>query len=1260
MKRTLLFLCALFACLAPLFVASFASAQSEVEEASLDALDFPIIFAKQHNYQGLHIYDTYYQYRPGGGIYVLENPSDPPEKRRARPIIDPTTPETLGEGVYSWPALSYDATKLLFCFKGAPNGNTNIYEIGVDGRGLRQVTNFDFEPNSYCGSGAGWHDYQPDYLPDGRIVFTSTRYSGLVPCANNGVALVFVMNADGSDLHPLSVNNVTEFNPTTLEDGRIVFGRWEYIDKNALTIQSLWTVYPDGTNETALFANNMVFPEAILQPRPVPGRPDLLVGVFAGHNGPPRGAIACVDVSGDKDDPNAIFNFEYPDVSTFDRGQSCDPWPLNENVVLYSGMIADRLPCEEPTNPNAPQRIGAVLPQPKGSYNSLLMIDRNGRRVEILRDDSIDLHYPIPLVPRTKPRVAPDSVDRSQNVGRFFVNDVYKGLEGVERGAVKWLRVVEETSRVSPSPGSNGLNQTFSISAALSWSPKNYLGIVPVKEDGSVYFEVPSGRAVYFQLLDENYRLVRSMRTFVQAAQGATRSCVGCHEYGPPELTDAGAVRYPKDAAERLADESWGGGYLDYPSQIQPIWNAKCVECHGGREIAAGLDLSGGWTRAFNVSYENLTSRRRNQYQIDLIAGVCCMNGTAHYSCKFFAPYEHGSGAAPLAKLLLEDPIHRELLTKEERELVFTWIDSNGLYFGSWDYTASGPLLAPWEDAKRELIAVMEAPENGCASCHADESGRVRRFENDWINLERPEASRILRAPLAKSEGEKNASTGLALCRARKFDQKFLRLGVMSGGQYEHAVKELRMFPTQEWREWDESGEPIATFKSTDDPVYSQMTAIIERARARALANPRIDMPNACDAPGGIVEGASRQILPQPLPTRPIKFDADVDAESVVKLRWERSARTIGLVFELWRGETPDFAPEEGTLLTKTTRFEFDDKTALVGKNYYALVPVSDPTTTCGSYRLSKESVESDKFPILRGTPLRKSAEVPTLSAPNAPRDLKATSEIERVSLKWNAPLETVRFNVYRQAPNEAEKTKLTPSPIFERAFNDETATPGVEYRYFVAATTRRDVESEPTQVAASAKVAPKLVLLDAPFETSFDARSDLSEQVATPETRGNATIKDGALKTTDGAFLVFPHRDEYCPKRRFTLELEVYFDAPGVMPVVVGAGKWNNSGWFLQRFQNKWRFHFAGVDCDGKTEAPVGSWLRVVAKYDGEKLRVFQDGQVVGEVACNAVAKPWRGDLFVGQYSAQQEPSYQFVGKIRNLKILDYVETNE
>ncbi|MDR2643612.1 MAG: hypothetical protein LBC74_12545 [Planctomycetaceae bacterium] len=1187
-------------------------------------IETPLLFVKRHNYLGLHIYDTFYKWRPGGGIYVLENPADPPEKHRIRPVIDPTTPQTLGEGMYSHPDLSWDAKRILFCFKGSSNDGTSIYEIGVDGKGLRKITDCKSNfCNKYQGVGRGNHDFMPAYLPDGRIVFTSTRYSGLVPCANNGVNILHVMNADGSNIHPISVNNVNEFDPSIMPDGRILFGRWEYIDKNALTQQSAWSVFPDGTNETALFANNLVFPEATLQLRSVPNVPYLICSTFAKHNGPPRGSIAMIDLRKGKDEIAAITNFEHPKNPTYDHGESCDPFPLSENLVVYSGQFA------------------------RGQKNSIMLINRNGNRTVLISDPRIDLHNPIPIEPRPIPPIISDQTDNSKTEGDFFVQDVYAGLPNVPRGSIKWLRVIEETSRISPSPGPTILNQTFLVSAALAFSSKNYLGIVPVEKDGSAFFSVPSGKAVYFQLLDENYKLVRSMRTFIQAVPGTTRSCFGCHEYIVPAKESA---RKGTGEVRRLKPESWGSGPIDYPSMIQPILNRNCVSCHGGEKgIAAGLDLTGGWTEYFNNSYENLVSRREVVYSSPLIGGIDCMNGTANWSAQIFGTYEHGSGKAPLADVVVSGHKKRfPNMTQTERELMLAWIDTNGLYYGTWNYTKNGYTIPQWQKLKSDLINVMK--EAGCASCHADEKGNIRRFEPDWINLEKPEWSRILRAPLPdvtsvtsnkdkisankKSNGSSEQNLGLGFCRAGKVDQNWRRLLMPTNSSYEHAVRELNRFPRQIWRNWDKdvskTGEPVISFASTSDPYYQKMLRLIDSARYEILNNPRIDMPGAIS-----IGGQFRQIIPTPLPNRQIGFTVKTNPDSSVLLQWEQSAETYGLTFNIYRNNN---------LIATTTAFKWIDIEAEIGRNKYSLIPESNGK---------------------KGLPVRVEINVPKAELSTKVESLVAEPSTGSVKLYWRNQFDNVTYSVsyevWRQevTPNAQWNNLTQNNPVKSLSFNDRSVKADKIYRYKIRPVfLRGEFGDYSNEVEAYVKAIPRITVFESTLQNSISAKL-ANSSIVKGDLRGDAKLTMESLEIPSRGGLIFPNREEYNAEEQIEVDFWVQINELSQMPVLVSFGQWNVSGWFVQFLTGRLRWHCNGVDCDGGTIV-VGKWTHLVCQYDGETLRIVQDGKKVAEKQANSRQTPnWKGKLIIGNYTDEANPQYQLKGCIKDIKITNYIKEN-
>lgn len=1163
-----------------------------IETEMLSMLDAPLLFVKRHSYQGAHIYDTFYKWPPGGGgIYVLENPSAPRAQWKIRSVIDATTPETLGGGVYTHPEISWDGKKLLFCYKADPDGCTLIYEIGVDGTGLRKVSDPSDLVSHNKGKTAGMHDLSPSYLPDGRIVFLSTRPAGLVPCNNTGVSILHVMNADGSDIHPISVNSENEFDPTVLPDGRVVFGRWEYVDKNALTMQSLWSIHPDGTEETAVFANNMVLPEAALDVRPVPGT-SLLAVTLAKHNAPPRGSIAYIDPSKGKNGTDALFNFEHHDQPDYDQGNSSEPYPLGRDTVIFSGRS-------------------------QWTRNAIEMMDRRGNRIVVLSDPDICLHSPMLVKSRPLPRAIPERTDRSKKKGAFLVLDVYEGLDGVERGDAKWLRVVEETSRVSASPGTkNPFNQTFLVSASLSFSTKIYHGRVPISEDGSVHFNAPSGRALYFQVLDEDKRLIQSMRTFVQAAPGVTRACVGCHERKSRSAT----MTYARDTKVSgggpidLEPESWGTGFMDYPSMIQPIWNKHCVSCHGGDQGMAGrLDLSGGWTKYFNISYENLVDRRETQLTAHLIAGIDTMNGTAHWSAPLRAPRSHGSAVAPLAEAVMDD--HHgasKHLSEPERDLIMAWIDSNGLYSGTWDYTDHGYGLRDWDAIRGKLSAQMSLA--GCTNCHGDSVG------SDWFNLQSPEQSRILRAPLV---AEKKGN-GLAICRDHKMDPRRRRTRLLVDG-YAHAVKPLSAFAPQPVPPIQQGGQPHVSFASTDDPHYQTMLAIIHKGQQQVLATPRIDMPGAV-----ATSGECRMFVAPSVPERSPVLEARVEQLGGVRLKWERSASTIGLRAEVHRSDQQNFTPSDKTLLTETLLAHHVDMTARVGEQQYALVLKSETR---------------------RSEPMRTTINVPPPPAP-LPPGLEAHAAAGHVKLEWYSEgSPTLRYHVDRAESKSDRFMRLTTEPISALHYCDMQAEIGIKYVYVVRSVSRYGIES-PRSMAVSATALPEIQepVFVATFSDNADARLHPSG-AAKGTLHSPARVAGGVLDLSAGGHASFAHREMFGLHRSLSVECWVNMAEDDKMPVIVSCGRWNEAGWFLQRIGSGWRWHVGGINCDGGAPS-VGRWSHLVATFDGHTARLYQNGELVTEKAGVAVTSSWNGPLMVGQYSAGPHASYQVRGKISEMRI--------
>jgi len=1163
-----------FALSAAVLVSAGPAAAAEAKPSLTALLDAPLLFIKRHPYMAGHIYDDYYTWRPGGGIYVIENPGDPPGKRRVRTVIDPTTRPTLGEGVYRDANLSWDARRIVFAFKGQAGGNTSIYEIGIDGRGLRRLT----DPGADCkrplpprALGRGRHDITPCYLPDGRIVFTSTRPAGRVPCFNSEVDILHVMNADGSDVHPISVNNVNEFDPSVLPDGRIVFGRWEYVNKTALYMQSLWTIWPDGSNETALFANNLAKPTAVLDVRPVPGS-HKVVASLTPHNGQAVGAIAVIDPRLGKNSLAAITNFTPKYPTKMDQGLRrgpSDPWPLSENVIMFAD--------------NA-----------KGT-GGIFLAHRDGRRELVYSDPKITCYSPMLVKPRPRPPVLRGHVEAEGTNGRFFVQDIYHGLAGVTRGEVTRIRVVEETARISGLPGGGRWwNQAFLTSWQGSYVTKNVIGVVDVREDGSAFFEVPPGRALYLQALDAEGRALRSMRTFIQATPGRTRSCVGCHEnkmIAPPLGARRPQARLHRPA--RIRDESWGSGFVDYPTMVQPILDRHCVTCHGGAKgIAGGLDLSGGWTWAFNISYETLIKNT-------LVGFLNCHNGAVN-TARILPARAHGSGPAPLANVLVSGHKKRIAnLTRAERDLIMAWMDLNCSYFGTYNYTEHATCTAVLQ-AGTELGGVMRRA--GCTKCHAPTVG------NDWINLRTPRRSRILRAPLARTKG----GPGLAWCRDRKARAP-LRLVTQR-------VQPPDVFRPRRTPAPDPGGREVVSFASTDDTTHQAMLGIIERARGAALARARVDMPGA-----DIIPGQCRLLAPLDVPETAPQPEA-VAERGEVTLTWPRRSMQIGLTFEVHRGADEHFPPTGKTRLGTTTMFGFVDRDAPGGRQHYAVIAM---------------------YEAAHSLPARVSVHVEPPPPPEAPTRLTASGQPGRVILSWRSAGPRSRYVVYRKAAGAAKAVKVTPEPTSSTTYFDHPPEPG-QYVYQVRTVGRGGVESPPAGVTAKALPQRKTATFVALAGDGRATRADGSKVAIRPH--GRARISGGQLDLTAGGHATVGHIPEFDLDRSFSVECWIRFDRLSRMPVVLACGSYGANGWFVQAYQNRWRWHVGGTSCDGG-KVVTGTWVHVAATFDGARAAFYQDGKKVASVPCRPDLTPWTGPLVIGQYSKQAD-TFQVFGRLADLKL--------
>jgi len=691
-----------------------------------------LVFVKRKPYSSDHYYTDLNngtspdRFLPENGIYILNL-----RTRAERPVVK-TADMPGGKGLIGKISLSFDAKKILFDFRQDPGAGFRIWEVNSDGTGLRQVS---FPPPDEAEKAARWNrswhtdDIHPCYLPDGKIIFSSTRSEHTVLCGGSShlvAPTMHRMDADGSHVEQLTRSPVSEFCPVMLDDGRVMYHRWEYIDKGARVAKTVWTMNPDGSRPQELYGVADDSTTIYMYPQPLPGSSHHFVSVGTCHfpQGGCLGAIMIVDfgmgvrVRGpDPDQPDYIQgDSRYPVVNitpeVFIQRRTEPGWHFRTKEGKYvhdrEGKQGHLFTHPYPISDH--EFLVSYKVNPTDHYKqvpnayALYLIDTKGRRSLVHADANLSCWHPLPLVARpVPPRVEsvrePDLL--ASNQARCVVASVYQGMEGVAPGTIKWLRINEALPRY----WSTGRRWAPSLSSS-SWKgalwPRVQWGVVPVEADGSAHFLVPANRSIFFQALDENFREVQRERTYVNYAAGEVRSCTGCHGQSnrtasarassmPLALARGPSVPQPQpcDLAANGGD-GLAGQVIHYPTDIQPMFNAKCVKCHGEKEPAGGLRLTGEITQFYNTSYEELAKKE--------LAGPIIAEFTSfrqgdrgNYNGAYLPPRSLGCPTSTLIAILTDSAHpknskddHSKMLTANELMVLSRWVDSNYQFYGSY------------------------------------------------------------------------------------------------------------------------------------------------------------------------------------------------------------------------------------------------------------------------------------------------------------------------------------------------------------------------------------------------------------------------------------------------------------------------------------------------------------------------------------------------------------------------------------------------
>ncbi len=722
--------------------------------------------------------------------------------RRVRLLLDDP------KGNVRDPRVHYDGRRILFSYRKGGTHHYNLYTIDADGANLTQLTE------------GPWDDVEPCWLPDGGIAFCSTRCKRYIGCWIAPSAIIYRCDADGRNMRMLSTSPFSDNTPCVLPDGRILYTRWEYVNRDPVVFHHLWTMNPDGS-ATAAFLGNMAPGGVFIDARPIPDSDKIAFINSPGHGRNEHAGRVATFCAARGPNDRSMFK----DISDdFYR----DPFPLGEGRYLAA----------------------------RG--NQIMLLDEDGRQRPVYTAPDM-VHEPVVVRPRRRERVIPSRVDLTQTTGTVVLARAHYGrnMQGVEPGDVKKLLILEDLPKPVNVHGGGSQPVGHGVTSTL----KRILGTVPVEADGSAHFTVPAMRSLYFVLLDKDDRSIKQMRSFTTLQPGERVTCIGCHEHrniAPGEfLATAPRLDALKHRPNRIEPFAGVPDILDFPRDIQPVLDRHCTECHNPDRRDGGVDLCGDHGPVYSIAYYNLYLH----WQIKDTAGDP-RHGTGRQLGND-APWTTYSFASGLMNKL--DGSHYDVtLSDSERRLLRLWIDTGAAYPGTYACYGTGQIGDVWRnnlpthemaDDWPSTQPCVDAIERRCGSCHAADllprhvTARTKISGwGDLLSWTRP-LSRYSRHRIYNlSRPEKSLALNVALATS-------------AGGTATEPLGEPNLVAE------DFATPPVAVkhpivFGDTNDADYQAILTHIRAASARLREIERFDMPGFRPGPEYVREMCRYGLLP--------------------------------------------------------------------------------------------------------------------------------------------------------------------------------------------------------------------------------------------------------------------------------------------------------------------------------------------------------------------------------------------------------------